>query len=221
MQRVIQKGKVGEKVKARTAELGKSISAVERESGLSPGMVSRWIAAGSEDYSTLSKLATMADLLEMSLDDLVGRSANVSCSNATEGQIDQLRWETYAGRLEWVPWQSTEDFSADISIPSQNGERPCCGGWWAEREGLKFLLICFCDDMQDENERLDLELYCTPGHNIPLFAVAQSTSTELSGLYTQILLKASFSTIKEIGCNTGDGEREDQKKTIPFYAQSV
>lgn len=192
MGQTIRKGVLGERVRNFAATRGMPISALEKESGFSAGMISRWIAAGNEDYSALSKLANLSDLLGVSLDELVGRQNSDLPAAVVNSPIPKLQSETRAGHLTWFPWQPDSGLPVTASLPVCKSGRPCCGGWWSERKELNFILTCFCDDMQDDNEPLELSLHCTPGHKIPLIYVTSGFDPALSELYAQILLAATF-----------------------------
>lgn len=214
MQEVILKRGLGEAVKARAAEKGIPISSLEKKSGYSSGMISRWCTAGDEDYSALSKLVTMSNLLDISLDELVGRQGGTSHKEIPGGPVFQLLSETGSGQLTWLPWQEADDFPANVLMPTCDNGRLCSGGYWTQRDKLKFVLVCFCDDIQDKDEPVELSLYCTPEHRLPLCPVLPSSDSELSQLYTQILLSAAFAPAKEARAS------EVRPKTIPFRAQS-
>lgn len=192
MGQVVRKGVLGDRIRTYAAAKGIPISTLERETKLSAGMISRWIAAGDEDYYALSKLVNLCDLLGVSLDEIVGRQANDVSAAAVINPIPQLQRETCARQLLWYPWGPDSGFPVATSPPGPKSGRPCCGGWWAERKKLTFILTCFCDDIQDDDEPLELGLYCTPGHKLPLVYVPQDSDNLLSQLYTQILLFADF-----------------------------
>lgn len=220
MRQVIQKGVLGATVRDWAAMKGIPISTLERESGYSPGMISRWIAAGKEDYNALSKLVTLADQLGISLDELVGRQKDDAAKASSNDLISQIRAETCDGRLTWLPWKPEDNCPVTSPIPACESGRSCCGGWWAERDQLKILLVQFCDDLQDEDELLELCLYCTPGHGLPVLPLVTKYSSALSELYTWICLIASFGTAK--GADTSASLLCDaaKLKTIPFRAQN-
>lgn len=192
MRQSIRKGVLGERVRDLAAAKGIPISALERDSGFSAGMVSRWIAAGKEDYNALSKLVNLSSLLGVSLDELIGRETGDLPAAVMNSPIPQLQSETCARQLIWSPWQPDSGFPVTASLPTCKSGRPCCGGWWSERKELKFILTCFCDDIQDDDEPLELSLHCTPGHKLPLICVTSGTDPALSELYAQILLIATF-----------------------------
>lgn len=192
MSQTIQKGVLGERIRDFAAARGIPISTLEKESGFSAGMISRWIAAGSEDYNALSKLVNLCDLLRVSLDELVGRQTSDLPAVGVNSPISRLQSETCAKQLIWFPWQLDSGFPVTASPPAGKSGRPCCGGWWSERKELKFILTCFCDDMQNDDEPLELSLYCTPGHKLPLICVTSGPDPALAELYTQILLIAAF-----------------------------
>lgn len=216
MKQVIQKGDLGEAVKDFAAAQGISISTLEREAGYSPGMISRWISAGEEDYSSLSKLVTMADLLEISLDKLVGRKRESLPRVGVDSSASRLEAETRTGRLTWSAWRSGGTSASRGLIPVHESGRLCCGGWWTQRNCLKFVLALFCDDVEDEDEPMDLGLYCTPGHKLPLFPVPDASSDTLSALYAQILLVDTFAADRGYSTSTMWAFDAQEGKTVPF-----
>ena len=195
MRQVVRKGVLGERIRDYAAVKGIPISTLEREAGFSAGMVSRWIAAGNEDYNALSKLVNLSGLLGISLDELIGCQGNDLSSITMNNSIPipQLQSETSTRQLLWVPWQPDSGFPVTAPPPVCKSGRPCCGGWWTERKSLKFILTCFCDDIQDDDELLEISLHCTPGHKLPLVCILSGFDTALSELYTQILLSTTFS----------------------------
>lgn len=192
MGQIIQKGVLGETVRDFAAAKDISISSLEKKAGYSPGMISRWIAAGSEDYNSLSKLVTLADLLDVSLDELVKRRREDLPKDNPSDPVSRLETETRTGQLVWWGWQPDDGLSLADAIPIHEGGRPCCGGWRTRRDNLEFFLALFCDDIGDEDEPIELNLYCTPGHKLPLFLVPDASSAALSNLYTQILFADAF-----------------------------
>lgn len=207
---VVQKGGLGETVRDFALSKGISISSLERSAGYSPGMISRWIAAGPEDYFSLSKLVALADLLEVSLDELVGRQREALPKKDLNNPASRLKTETCAGQLTWSVWQPDDKLAFADSLPPNKSSRPCCGGWWTQREELKFLIAVFCDDIDDEEEPLELGLYYTPGHKLPLFPVPETVADALPDLYAQILYASSFAS----------GEGTTDSTVLPFNAQN-
>lgn len=220
MKQIIQKGDLGEAVKDLAAARDISISALERAVGYSPGMISRWIAAGSEDYNSLSKLVAMADLLEVSLDELVGRRRDSLPRGGADGSVSRLETETRTGQLSWSAWQIEGALAPRGLMPAHKSGRLCCGGWSARRDGLKFVLALFCDDIDDEDEPMEFGLYCTPGHNLPLFPVLDASFEALSALYAQILLADAFAANGEDTAHTIRDLRMNRNKTVPFQVLS-
>lgn len=202
MGQVIQKGILGEAIRDFAAARDISISSLEKNAGYSPGMVSRWIAAGTEDYSSLSKLVTLADLLNVSLDDLVSRKREALPKDGPSDPVSRLEAETLAGQLVWWGWQPDNGLSPAGPIPNHKSDRLCCGGWQTQRDNLDFLLVLFCDDIDDDDEPMEIELYCTPGHKLPLFPVPDTSPAALSNLYTQILLSDAFAAHREHASST-------------------
>lgn len=220
MQQIIRKGILGERVKDCAMAKRIPISTLEREAGYSPGMISRWIAAGDEDYNALTKLVKLADLLGVSLDELVGRKAGEISAVMLNSPIPQLQAETCTGQLLWFPWQPDSGLPAGGIVPVCKSGRSCGGGWWTDRKGLKFMLTCFCDDIRDEDEHLELYLHCTPGHGLPLVCIVPDSDATLSELYTQILLRATFAQEKDASYSESVLVDKTASKTIPFRAQS-
>lgn len=194
MRQTIYKGVLGERVRDYAAAKGIPISTLEKDSGFSAGMVSRWIAAGNEDYNALSKLANLSDLLGVTLDELIGRQTNDLPMAVGSSLLPRLQSETCTGQLRWLSWNPEGGFPVAALPPTCESGRLCCGGWWTERSGLKFILTCFCDDIQDDDERLELCLQCTPGHNMQPFCIALGSDDALCKLYTQIRLISTFAS---------------------------
>lgn len=212
MGQIIQKGVLGETVRNFAIEKDISISTLEKKAGYSPGMVSRWIAAGSEDYCSLSKLVTLADLLDVSLDELVSRQQETVLEGRSHTPVLRLMDETRSGQLVWWAWQPKDDGL----VPERESGRPCCGGWQTKRDNLEFFLALFCDDIDDEDELMELTLYCAPGHKLPLFPIPNASLAELSTLYTQILLVDAFATHRERTASTVLSLDVQGNRTVAF-----
>lgn len=216
MGRIIQKGVLGEAVRDFATAKNISISSLEKNAGYSPGMISRWIAAGSEDYYSLSKLVTLADLLDVSLDELVGRQREALSKDSSSDPVSLLESETRAGQLVWWGWRPDDGLPPAGPIPTHESDRPCCGGWRTRRDNLEFFLALFCDDIDDEDELIELNLYCTPGHKLPLFLVPDTSPAALSNLYTQILFSDAFAAHRGHTPSTVLPFSAQDRKTIAF-----
>lgn len=69
---MIKKNDFAARIKQYCTQKGLSISELEKNVGYSAGMISRW-SGTREDFGILTKLVAMADFLELSLDEMVGR----------------------------------------------------------------------------------------------------------------------------------------------------
>lgn len=216
MGQIVRKGVLGETIRNFAAVKDLSISSLEKNAGYSPGMISRWIAAGPEDYYSLSKLVALADLLDVSLDELVRRQRNTEPKGSLSDPVLCLMDETRSGRLVWWKWRLDDDMSQAGPAPTHESGRPCCGGWQTRRDHLEFLLALFCDDVDDEDEPMELSLYCTPGHRLPLFAVPDAVPDALSNLYTQILFVDAFAERGNKGLSAVLPFNAQDSKTITF-----
>lgn len=216
MGQIIQKGVLGETIRGFAAAKDISISNLEKKSGYSSGMISRWIAAGAEDYSSLSKLVTLADLLDVSLDELVRRQRETAPKGGPGDPVLRLMDETRSEQLLWWEWRPNDGLLPTGLAPSHESGRPCCGGWQTQRDSLKFLLALFSDDIDDEDEPVELNLYCTPGHRLPLLPIPNASPDALSNLYTQILFTDSFAAQGERTASTVLPLHAQDDKTIAF-----
>lgn len=186
----ILKRELGERVKRLSGEKNISLSALETQVGYSLGMITRWTnASDDENFEIFSKLATIASILEVSVDELLGVAESKTRASLTEeaNLISCMTASTRASKLKWAEtdWKSIEGLS-QLSEPE---EHTLIGLWSAERERLRFFLAAYCDDLDDEEEPMYFRLYALAGHGV-LPQPIQVETTALQALYMSIQLQA-------------------------------
>lgn len=191
---VVQKKALGERIKQLAAERGLSLSGIESTVGYSLGMITRWTnASNEEEFGIFSKLATMASLLSVSTDELLGLPAVHSGAERADKagilscMIDLTRQE----KLDWTPvdWKAQENLPYRPLLET-DGNYMLARAWTVTREQIRFLLASFSDDPDDTTEPMEFRLYALAGHGIPPSPV-QAGIPELQSLYIAILLQSA------------------------------
>lgn len=194
---MIRKNDFAARIKQLCAQKGLSISELERASGYSAGMISRW-SGTSEDFGFLTKLVAMADFMDLSLDEMVGRGGKANASpQSAEPQMRQpvqfLTNQTSVQRLVWEQVSCVDGKSSLFGpIPDIPGGTSYAGAFWCQYEDLYFVLVQYCDNLEDMNEAMVLALYCTAGHGFPLVQVSED-ATALHALYLFIRMEQIMS----------------------------
>lgn len=219
MKRVIEKGALGTRIRDMAQRKNILLSTLERQAGYSVGMISRWVTAGTEDFNVLAKLVTMADLLDVSMDELVGREFKLAQAdepgpNHSSSPLPHLLAATRSGALKWK-----FSFVEDVLPPTllQEHSRALYGGWQVRVNNLKFLLAVFCDDFQDDDEVMELSLYCLPGHQLPPSAISSPCVDDLAELYTLI---AMSDALGDPSSAPASESVSTVKSPIPFRVQN-
>ena len=184
---MIRKNDFAARIKQYCTQRGLSVSELEKSVGYSAGMISRW-SGTNEDFGILTKLVAMADFLDLSLDELVGREEKANAPPANAGtklqrSLQFLIDQTNTQRLVWE-WFSCEDGQSSVfgTIPDIPGGIDCAGAFWCQCEDIYFVLVRYCDNLEDMNEEMVLALYCTVGHGFSLVQV-QEDAAQLHTLY--------------------------------------
>lgn len=187
---VILKKTLGERIKRLAGEKNISLSFLESQAGYSAGMITRWNnVSEKENFEIFSKLATIAVILDVSIDELLGMKE--FCGKTVVPQeanlISCMTTSTKAAKLHWVEtdWKSAEE----LPRLSASEEHASAISWLAERGRIQFLLTSYCDDLDDEKEPMSLQLYVLAGHGI-LPQLIQAESAALHALYMAIQIQA-------------------------------
>lgn len=184
---LILKKNLGERVKRRAAEKNISLSVLESQVGYSSGMFTRWAnAPENENFEIFSKLATIASILGLSIDELLGVSLPSPQAARSQDLISCMTASTRTAKLQWAEtdWKNAEELP---QFPAPEEHVPALL-WSAERGQIHFLLASYCDDLDDEKEPMSLRLYALAGHGIPPQPI-QAESAALQALYMAIQLQ--------------------------------
>lgn len=209
---MVLKSDLAAKIKQLCSDKGISLSTLEREAGYSLGMISRW-AASSEDFNVFTKLLYIADRLDVTVDELLGRQKIPSqAGRVPETPLEPLLEATCSSTLPWTG-VSPAGLPGGAQFPCAESGRPLCGVWWCAYRGLHLALCAYCDDPDDPLEPMDLALYATPGHGIPPGPVPVPDGAALQTLYTQVLLQLAFQP-EPVDQNAEQSKPDG--RTIPF-----
>ena len=212
MTKVIKKSDLAERLKQKCDQKHISISDLERHSGYSPGMLSRW-SATTEDFNVLTKLVAMADYLDVSLDELLGRETSapeMSCV-VEFPSFDVARCllnETMSQRLIWENAFCDGSPLSEEQIPDSADGRTLVSASRVRCEELVFILACYCDDLEDNHESVELALFCTAGHGLPIQKIDTADETVLPTLYIQLRMRQIFQSreSKVVSLSAGQGK---------------
>lgn len=188
----VSKKALGERIKKLAAEKNISLSAIETQAGYSLGTFTRWTNVPvDEDFSIFSKLATIAKILEVTIDELLGLSGTQVFQPEKMDFTPSLIVSTQENKLLWKEMRCSIPLELSLKqSKAPDGEWALAGVWSAECGRLRFLLASYCDDLDDMDEPLELGLYAAAGHNIPLLPIPTEASA-LQSLYVTILLQAA------------------------------
>lgn len=195
----IYKKEFAQHIKRLCQEKGYTVNSVEAEAGYSPGMISRWGAAGdSEDFNVLSKLVTMANILEVSVDELLGlpKTREVLPQDKDTGFFSNLAKATMDNHLIWNELDSGKKrllFGNQLS--DSNRGRMIAKIWYAMQGEISFALVAYCDDLADFSEPLELEMYILAGHGIAPLSLQTGSLEALHALYACIQCKDVFQSL--------------------------
>lgn len=200
--RTIHKKELAQRIKNLCQEKGLSVNSVESDAGYSTGMISRWCSAGDEeDFNVLSKLVTMADILEVSVDDLLGlsKTREVLVQEENTDIFFSLIKATMDNRLTWNELESEkrQQLFGNQLTDSERG-RMISKTWYTMQGDVFFALVSYCDDLADFNELLELEVYVLVGHGIAPFSLQTSNAEMLQTLYGYIQCRAALQSLSSI-----------------------
>lgn len=189
---IILKKVLGERIKRLAGEKNISLSSIETQAGYSLGMFTRWTnASESENFEIFSKLATIASILEVSIDELLGVAGPRAEVSHLENLLFSMTVSTREATLRWVEtdWKNTGE------LPQPGTEdHALASAWSAERGRIRFLLAAYCDDLDDAEEPMNLRLYALAGHGIPPQPI-QGETAALQALYIAIQLQAAHQSL--------------------------
>lgn len=213
---MIQKRKLAANIKQLAAEKNKSIAALERFCGCSQGLISRWAASESDEFSVLTKLTAMAEFLDVSLDELLGRGPPPASQTGMTDPIPRLFELTCSNAVQWHKLEADDESQIDpAELPPTQSGRMFSDAWWLLIDNCYFVLAAFCDDMSDTLESIELAVYCVVGHGIPVYPLPITNLAELQSLYVQLRIQNALSTAASCSKQQG-GEAVRVGKTIDF-----
>lgn len=194
----ILKKALAETIRRLCTEKNISLSFVEQASGYSQGMFSRWAGANSgEEFSALTKISIIADVLQVSVDTLLDRPPPEPGppQNDEGGLVRTLTAATRQNKLIWrkVGEEEKGQLGLDQLSTSQSG-RAVSGMWLLAQDALHFILATHCDDQDDLDEPLDVGLYAAAGHNLPPYPI-QVGGSDLQGLYVCLQIQQIQQTL--------------------------
>lgn len=189
---IILKKVLGERIKRLAGEKNISLSSIETQAGYSLGMFTRWTnASENENFEIFSKLTTIASILEVSIDELLGVSGPRAEAPRSENLLFSMTASTKEAVLRWVE----TDWKTAKELPQPESEEYApAGAWSAERGRLRFLLAAYCNDLDDAEEPMNLRLYALAGHGIPPQPI-QGETAALQALYIAIQLQAAHQSL--------------------------
>lgn len=172
--RVVLKRDLGERIRILCSEHGVSISELERDAGYSSGMISRWLAAGDEDFSVLTKLERISKRLNVSVDVLLGNTAVTSRRDNDSRQgveiVSSLLTQMQSKKVQWTRVKFEDPYVGQLS--EMKDEMQLSAVWSAQiktdAETLGLYLAIYCCDILDESEPIKLTLNASIGHLFPL-----------------------------------------------------
>lgn len=190
---MIEKRKLAANIRRLTTEKNKSISALEKYSNCSQGLVSRWAATENEEFSVLTKVVAMAEFLDVSLDELLGRARPPTVQADLMDPIPRLLKLTLSNTAQWHRLKSDDELQfAPAELPPIESGRTFSNGWWFSVDDCCFVLAAYCDDMSDTLEPIELAFYCVVGHGIPVYPLPITNLAELQSLYMQLRIQSAL-----------------------------
>lgn len=196
-QKIIYKKALAEQIRRLCVEKGISITSLENKVGYSQGMISRWMSANSyEDFNVLTKLSAMADCFGITMDELLSRGHTEPSPMPSEfcDFTNCLLNATKCGKLTWRRLNGSNETKTLLEqVPAPKSSQSIADMWIAERDRMSFLLILWCNDIDNT---IEFELYAFVGHGIPPYAPYANEKRELQELYTYLRIQCAYQSIK-------------------------
>lgn len=199
---MVNKAALASRIRSVAAEKGISIADLEKRAGYSPGMVSRWAAAGDEDFGALTKLTSLAEGLGVSVDYLLAyecrKETDHSQKAAVSGGTETLLAVTAQGGLEWAKLKASDCEEAGLhqlcGMESVNG-RALAEAWLSSYGGCRFVIAAFCDNVQDPGETIEVALFYFVGSGLPL-RQADAGSQAVKELYVELRAREALADMQ-------------------------
>lgn len=120
-----------------------TVSQMEEALSFSKGLTSRWARMSP----SLDKIVKVADYLNVSIDDLVGRE----CQNESCSLINRLCQKTLNEELDWIPCGYNDPFYYPISKIRELRNYNWICGYCQYKDGF-FLLACAMNEQEELEE---------------------------------------------------------------------
>lgn len=211
---MIQKRKLAATIKQLAADKNESIAALERYAGCSQGLISRWASSDGEEFSVLSKLAAIAEFLDVSLDELLGQKKAPPAQASLANPLHRLLELANSPTVQWHELEDGDMFPINTSdLPPVTSGRTLSDSWWLSMDDCYFVLSAYCDDRSDTLEPMDLAVHCIVGHGIPAYPLPVTNLSDLQALYVQLRIQKALRTTA--------GHPTDQKSNAPQSSNTI
>ncbi len=209
-QNVIQKYQLAQTIKQLAAERKIPVSSLEQRANYSPGTFSRWSSIDSGEFNVLTKLSAIADILGVTIDQLLDRSPSPAEAASSPPSANPALCLLEATKIANITWSSEPPSSAEEMEVSPNG-RPLAEVWKTRQSGIDFLLMVYCDDPDDDSEPMEFALYSAVRHGIPPLQVPAGDIRVFQQLYSQVRVQHSCQSLPGISsANSGGGNHPVQ-----------
>ncbi|GEM_PF-4018858 len=194
---MVNKKDLAKRIKLLGEKKNITLPELERLAQYSPGIFSRWLATDKdEDFSILTKMVTIANQLDVTLDQLIlGREKSFN-KNDLQYDITSLNGlikYTNLNKLIWTKLTEMKDIGLSHNqLPQNDNGMPVAEKWYVHFDGTYFLMISYCNDIDDPNEEIDLLLCGTVGHGMPISVIATVEKHILQELYNCIRIQNSL-----------------------------
>lgn len=200
-QKIIYKKALAEQIRRLCVKKGISITSLESEVGYSQGMISRWMSADkNEDFNVLTKLSAMADRFGISMDELLERVQVEPPPEPCEfpDLASCLIKASECGKLKWYVLNgNSKSKTLFEQIPAHESGRSPADMWMAEQDRMVFLLVSWCDDIDNASEPIEFELYGFVEHGIPPYAI-KAEKKGLETLYTHLRIQRAYQSLQSM-----------------------
>ncbi len=194
---MVYKKDLAKRIKQLGEEKNITLPELERLAQYSPGIFSRWLSANeAEDFSILTKMAVIANQLDVTLDELIlgeGKRFKNDDPQYDISSLNGLIKYTNLNKLIWNRLTKIDDIGlSDNQLPQNNNGIPIAEKWYVHFDGTYFLVISYCNDIDDLNEDIELLLCGTVGHGMPISVIGTAEKHILKELYNCIRIQYSL-----------------------------
>lgn len=194
---MVNKKVLAKRIKSLSEEKSITLPELERLAQYSPGTFSRWLSADeTEDFSILTKMTTIAKHLGVTLDELILGREKSSINTALQcdtSYVHGLIKYTSLNKLTWIKLKDINEIGlSDNQLPQNDNGMSVSDKWYVSINGTYFLLISYCNDIDDSDEQIDLLLCGTVGHGIPISVIGVTEEYILQELYNRVRIQNSL-----------------------------